>query len=72
MSKKKKTVKKTVAKGKKQQSKSLWPDSLSLALYLIAFILMVFGAWYHKINWILMAFIPFLVALWYEYMKNHL
>jgi hypothetical protein len=72
MSKKKKTIKKKVVKEKKQQVKSLWPDSLSLALYLIAFILVVFGAWYHKINWILMAFVPFLVAIWYEYMKKNL
>ena len=47
-------------------------DALTLALYLIAFVLIVFGAWYHKISWILFGFVPFLVALWYEYMKKHM
>ncbi len=55
---------------KKQKSKGL--DTLTLALYLIAFILVVFGAWYHQIYWIIIGFIPFLVALWYEHMKKHL
>ena len=48
------------------------PDALSLALYLISFILIVFGSWYHKISWLLLGFVPFLVALWYEYMKHHI
>ena len=48
------------------------PDGLTLALYLISFILMIFGAWYHKINWILAGFIPFIVSLWYQYMNLHL
>jgi hypothetical protein len=75
MAKKKKTIKKRVIK--KESKKSVQTanrnfDSLTLALFLITFVLVVFGAWYHKISWILMAFVPFLVALWYEYMKKHM
>lgn len=47
------------------------PDGLTITLYLISFILIIFGAWYHKINWILMGFIPFLVALWHQYTNYH-
>jgi|TARA_Y100000034_G_scaffold50127_1_gene61845 1,4-dihydroxy-2-naphthoate octaprenyltransferase len=63
---KKKNRKKVIKK------KSLGPDALTLALYLISFILIVFGAWYHKMAWLLLGFIPFLVAIWYEYMKHNL
>jgi len=66
--KKKKSVKK-ILKNKPVQT---GPDSLTLALYLITFILLVFGSWYHKINWIMLSFIPFLVGLWYEYMRKHI
>jgi 4-hydroxybenzoate polyprenyltransferase len=66
--KRKRAVKKRVSKTKKV---SKGPDALTLALHLIAFILIVFGAWYHKITWLLLGFVPFLVALWYEYMKRH-
>ena len=67
---KKRVIKKKVKKTVQTENKSF--DSLTLALFLIAFVLVVFGAWYHKINWILMAFVPFLVAIWYEYMKKHM
>ncbi len=66
---KKKTNKKVVKRIKKQKSSG--PDALSLALYLISFILIVFGAWYHQIHWIVIGFIPFLVALWYEHIKRN-
>ena len=65
--KRKKAIKKSVKK-----KEDLLPSTLSLLLYVIAFIVLVFGAWYHKINWILIAFIPFLVALWYEYMEKYI
>jgi|APSaa5957512576_1039674.scaffolds.fasta_scaffold84488_3 hypothetical protein len=75
MPKKKKVTKKRVVKRKTKvpvQTANKSFDSLTLALFLITFVLIVFGAWYHKINWILMAFVPFLVAVWYEYMKKHM
>jgi len=65
--KRKKTTKKVVKK-----KEDFLPSMLSILLYVIAFIVLVFGAWYHKINWILMAFIPFLVAIWYEYMEKYI
>jgi uncharacterized membrane protein len=58
---------------KKTKKKELKiPDGLTLTLYLITFILMIFGAWYHKLNWILMGFIPVLVALWHQSLEFHL
>lgn len=65
---KKKTLKKK--RVKKQTPKG--PDALTLALYLITFILIVFGAWYHQIYWIVIGFIPLLVALWYEHTRKQL
>lgn len=65
----KKRVKKRTSPKKK---KTLGPDALTLALYLIAFILIVLGSWYHKISWLLLGFVPFLVGVWYEYMKHRL
>jgi hypothetical protein len=67
---KKRDIKKETKRSVQTANKSF--DSLTLALFLITFILVIFGAWYHKINWILIAFVPFLVAIWYEYMKKHL
>ncbi len=67
---KKKSTKRKIKKPAQTVNKSF--DSLTLALFLITFVLVVFGAWYHKINWILIAFVPFLVAIWYEYMKKHM
>ncbi len=66
---KKMTNKKVVKKVKNR--KPVGPDGLSLALYLISFVLIVFGAWYHQIHWIVIGFIPFLVAKWYEHIKRN-
>jgi 4-hydroxybenzoate polyprenyltransferase len=73
----KKTRKKTTKRGIRRKTlpkdkKTEGQDALTLALYLISFILIVFGAWYHRLSWLLFGFIPFLVAVWYEYMKHHI
>lgn len=41
-------------------------DPTNLTLHLIGFIIMIYGAWFHNIFWILLGFIPPLVGHWWE------
>jgi len=41
-------------------------DPMNLALHFIGFIIIVYGAWFHNILWLLLGFIPMLIGHWWE------
>jgi len=39
---------------------------MNQTLHLIGFIIMIYGAWFHNIFWLLSGIIPMLIGYWWE------
>ena len=59
--------KKRVTKIKKQnRTLFLNEEIINLVLEVIGLILIIYGAWFHNILWLLLGFVPFLVGSWWN------
>jgi len=62
---KKKSPKK---RAKKQTSGLIFShkDPMNLALHFIGFIIIIYGAWFNNVLWMLLGFIPMIIGHWWE------
>lgn len=44
-------------------------DPLNIILNLIGIIVIIYGAWFHELLWVLLGFIPIIVGNWWEHIK---
>ena len=40
-------------------------DTMNLTLHFIGLIIIIYGAWFHNIIWIILGFIPMLIGDWW-------
>jgi len=73
----KRKVKKKIIKNRLKPLKEFniilfsYKDPLNLTLHFIGWIIMIYGAWFNNILWLLLGFIPMLVGyLWEKVNKN--
>ena len=81
----KKKIPKKIIKSKKVQPKIIrkktrkptnhtdWTshrDPLNIVLHLIGLIVIIYGAWFHELLWIILGFIPPIIGHWWEYIKG--
>jgi hypothetical protein len=45
-------------------------DSIHIMLKVIGLIILIYGAWFNNINWIILGFIPMLVGYWWRYVNR--
>nr|MBA4405179.1 hypothetical protein [Nanoarchaeum sp.] len=43
-----------------------YEDPMNFILHVIGFIIMIYGAWFHNILWLISGFIPMIVGNWWE------
>ena len=79
--KKKKTTKKAIKKTLKKapaipinpikrnicKSHTPYVNPLSIVLYLIGLIVIIYGAWFRELLWLMLGFVPIIVGVWWAY-----
>jgi len=45
-------------------------DAIHLTLKVIGLIILIYGAWFNNVNWIILGFIPMLVGYWWSYVNR--
>ncbi len=45
-------------------------DPMQYILNVIAIIVIIYGAWFNELSWILLGFVPILVGYWWEYVNR--
>lgn len=60
--------KKTSKKKRKENNNLIFPykDPMNLILHFIGFIIVIYGAWFNNVLWMLLGFIPMLIGYWWE------
>ena len=41
-------------------------DPMNLALHVIGFIIIIYGAWFNNVLWMLLGLIPMIIGYWWE------
>lgn len=45
-------------------------DSIQLTLRVIGLIILIYGAWFNNLNWVILGFVPFIVGYWWSYVNR--